>query len=43
MDEPNASNFTHRILCYKKFAYEKGNENDTKFMCKNGIVTVSRY
>ena len=42
MVEPKASNFTPRILPYKKFAYQEGKENDTKFICKNGIVTVSR-
>jgi len=40
MVKPKAANFTPRILSYKKFAYQEGNENDTKFLCKNGIVTV---
>jgi len=42
MDEAKAANFTPRILSYKKVAYQEGKENDTKFICKNGIVTVSR-
>ena len=42
MGEEKSTNFTPRILSYKKFAYREGNENDTKFMCQNGIVKVSR-
>ena len=42
MSEPKAPNFTPRILSYRKFAYQEGNENDTHFLCKNGTVTVSR-
>ena len=41
MGEPTTSNFTRRIPAYKKAAYQDGTENDTKFICKNGIVTVS--
>ena len=31
-------NFPLRVLQYKKLQYQEGNENDCKFLCKDGVV-----
>ena len=35
------SNFPARVLSHKKLRYQEGTEDDVKFMCSNGDVTVS--
>ena len=34
----NNMNFSLRVVQYKKHQYQEGNENDCKFLCKDGVV-----
>ena len=42
MGEQRESNFSPRILSPKKFRSQESYEDETKFICSNGIVMVSR-
>ena len=33
-------NFTPRVLSHIKFRYQEGTEDDVKFLCSNGTLTV---